>query len=719
MKRILLLTLLLVVGFFAKATPPDEGMWLPMFVERMNYADMKEHGLKLTPKEIYDINNSSLKDAIVMLGRGFCTAEMVSDQGLVLTNHHCAYDMIQSHSSVENDYLTDGFWAMKKEDELPNPGITASYLQSMEDVTEKVLKDVTDEMTETERAETIGKAMKMLRDEKSEEGKYTVNIRSFYGGNEYYLFIYKTYKDVRLVGAPPSAVGKFGGDTDNWMWPRHTGDFSVLRVYAGADNEPADYSKDNKPYKPKHFLPISLKGVKKDDYAMVMGYPGSTNRYLSSYGITRELEKNQPSVVKIRGERLAILKEDMDADKAVQIKYASKYAGISNYWKYFIGQQAGLKRLKVYDKKKAQEDAFAEWVSEDDARKKEYGEALKMLDEGFSEYSDYTLAQVYRREAGFGSEILRFAFSFRPLIAELSKDSVNQERVNKIAKSIKGRATDHFKNYNASTDKKVTAKLLSMYAEDVSASQLPSFLKVAKAKYTGNFEKFAEKLFKKSFLDNEAEVMAFLNAPNKKTLMKDPAIIAFNSLMENGRMLSEKTTALQDKLVKGNRLYIDGMRKMNPDKKYYPNANSTMRLSYGNVLPYSPKDGVKYEFTTTADGILQKEIPNDDEFHVPAKLKKLLVDKDYGQYANKEGKLVTCFITNNDITGGNSGSPVINAKGELIGLAFDGNWEAMSGDIAFEPELQRCINVDIRYVLFIIDKYAGAKHLIEEMKIIK
>ena len=720
-KTTLLVAILLCCEWIAPAAPivVDEGMWLPMFIGEQNYDDMKAKGLKLTAKEIYDINNSSLKDAIVMLGRGFCTAEVVSPEGLVLTNHHCAYDMIQSHSTVENDYLKDGFWAMKKSDELPNPGITASFLLRMEDVTEKVLKDVKDDMDETTREEVIAKASKRLQNDAAEGGKFTVNVRNFYGGNEYYMFIYVTYKDVRLVGAPPSSVGKFGGDTDNWMWPRHTGDFSMLRIYADKDNQPAAYSKDNQPLKPKHHLPVSVKGVKEGDFAMVMGYPGSTDRYLTSYGIKRELETRQPTIVKIRGERLDLMKEDMDASNKVRIQYASKYASVSNYWKYFIGQQAGLKRLKVEEKKKATERAFAKWVDADKARKAKYGDALSSLEKGYAQLSEYTLSEVYLREAGFGSEILRFAFNFVPLERELAKDEPNMDAVKAMTASLKATVEGHFKDYNAGTDQKVTAKLLSMYAQDVPASQLPSFLAEAKAKYGSDFSKYSAKLFKKSFLDDKDAVMAFLANPSAKMIQKDPAFTAFMSILQKRFAMGAQIEGAQQLIDKGNRLFIAGLREMNPDKKYYPNANSTMRLTYGTVLPYSAKDAVFYDFTTTSEGILEKEIPGDGEFDVPARLKKLLEGKDFGMYANKDGELVTCFITNNDITGGNSGSPVINGSGELIGLAFDGNWEAMSGDIAFEPKLQRCINVDIRYVLFIIDKYAGAKHLVDEMTIKK
>lgn len=718
-KKVLLLAILICCSLISTATPPDEGMWLPMFIKRLNYEDMQKKGLQLTPEEIYSINNSSLKDAIVRLGRGFCTAEVISDKGLLLTNHHCAYDVIQDNSTTEHNYLRDGFWAKDLKSELPNPGLTASFLVRMEDVTEKVMANVNDDMDAADRAAAIRAVAKELEGAASEEGKYDVNVRSFFAGNEYYMFVYKTYRDVRLVGAPPEAVGKFGGDTDNWMWPRHTGDFSMLRIYAGSDNEPADYSENNVPLKPKHHLPVSLKGVKEGDYAMVMGYPGSTDRYLSSYGVQMALDKTQPTTVKIRGERLDLMKEDMDQSEEIRLKYASKYASVSNYWKYFIGQQAGLKRLKVYDKKKATEDEFEKWVAANADRKAKYGEAISLLKEGYAEMNELALARVYLNEAAFGSEILRFAFSFSGLERALSADDPDQGRITKMAEALQKRAEGFYKEYNAPTDQKVTAALLELFYKGVPKSQQPDVFETINSKYKGNFEKYSAMLFKKSIFANKATLDAFLKAPSAKALSKDPAIQAINSILGNFRQnLAPKMGPANEKINKGNRLFIAGLREMNPSKKYYPNANSTMRLTYGTVLPYRAKDAVNYDFITTGKGILEKEIPHDEEFHVPSHLHTLLEKGDFGQYA-ENGQLVTCFLTNNDITGGNSGSPVINANGELIGVAFDGNWEAMSGDIAFEPELQRCINVDIRYVLFIIDKYANAKHLVDEMTLRK
>jgi hypothetical protein len=494
----------------------------------------------------------------------------------------------------------------------------------------------------------------------------------------------------------------------------------MLRVYTAPNGAPADYSKENVPMKPKHHLPVSMKGVKEGDYAMVMGYPGTTQRYLTSYGIQLALEQTNPTRVAVRDRRLTIMKEDMDADRAVGIKYASKHANIANYWKYFIGQSEGLKRLKVYDKKKAIEEEFTKWVNADAARQAKYGKALKQIEEGYKMMANSEKSNVYLQEAAFGSEILTLAIGFG-MNGNVLYDAKAEAAVKAATKAqLEAGAAEHFKDYNMATDMKITAALLEMYYKGVDKAQWPEVFKTIETKYKGDFKKYTAALFAKSIFSSEAKVKAFLAAPSGKLLEKDPAVQAIMSIRSNyvDKMAQSRGLA-QMQIEAGMRLLVDGLRQMNATAKYYPNANSTMRLTYGTVMPYHAKDAVFYDYFTTGKGILEKEIPNDDEFHVPAKLKELLEKKEFGEYATPDGQLVTAFITNNDITGGNSGSPVINGKGELIGLAFDGNWEAMSGAIAFEPELQRCINVDIRYVLFIIDKYAGASHLIKEMTLRK
>ena len=696
----------------------DEGMWVPLFIESLNYQEMKEMGLKLTADQIYSTNHSSLKDAIAIFGRG-CTSEVISDQGLLLTNHHCGYGQIQAHSSVEHDYLTEGFWAESMEDELPNPGLTATFLIRIEDVTAKVLNEVNDDMTEEERYEKIRSASDELKTQATDGTHYNAMVRSFFEGNEYYMFVYETYNDVRLVGAPPSSVGKYGADTDNWMWPRHTGDFSIFRIYTDKDGNPAEYSEDNIPLKPRHFLPVSIAGVEKGDFAMIMGYPGSTQRYLTSWGVKMALDISNQTVVDVRDKKLKIMMEDMQADPAVRIKYASKYARTSNYWKYFIGQTKGLKRLKVYDKKKALEEDFRNWVGQNAQREEKYREALDLIASAYDQISKYEKVRIYQREAIMrGSEIIGFAADFSDLKRMLGEDT-EQEKIDAEIQKLKEEAVDYFKDYNLPTDKKLLAAMMEMYHKNIPADQQPDYLKEINKKYKGDYDTYAEKVFDKSVFTSLESVNAFLDSPSAKKIDKDPAYEAakaFNNFYV--QELRPKTLDAYDKLDKGNRLFVAGLREMQPDKKFYPDANFTMRLTYGQVLDYYPADAVHYNYYTTLEGVMEKEDPNNWEFVVPEKLKELYNEKDYGPYG--EGDVMkVCFLTNHDITGGNSGSPVINGRGELIGLAFDGNWEAMSGDIAFEPELQRTINVDIRYVLFIIDKYAGAKRLIDEMKIVK
>lgn len=714
MKKSILIVLSVVLAM--GTVRADEGMWLPLLVKRLNYADMQAKGLQLTAEEIYSVNNSSLKDAIVSLG-GFCSAEVISKQGLLLTNHHCGYDAIQSHSSVENDYLTNGFWAKTKADELPNEGLTAAFLVRMEDVTNQILGEITSSMTPAERANKVREITQKLVKSATEGTTYNANVREFFNGNEYYLFVYQTYKDVRLVGAPPSAVGKFGGDTDNWMWPRHTGDFTLLRVYADKNGNPAAYSKDNVPLTPKHSLPVSIAGVEKGDYAMIMGYPGSTDRYLTSFGVKKELDLHQPNVVKIRDLKLAIMREYMEADPKVRIMYASNYASVANYWKYYIGQQKQLKRNKVYDKKIALEDEFRKWVAADANRTAKYGKALELIEEGTKAEALTEVANTYVIEAGLqGSASILFAFRMGRSLAPVMKDAA-------ALAAAKARFDEqieaHFKDTYLPCDQKLFAEMLQLFQKNVPADQQPAFMQelVAK-KFKGNFQLFAQKAFETSVFTDKNRLQAFLQKPDQKILDKDMVSIVAQDLFAMYMKMTQAAGSAAAGLQEGNRLFVAGLREMQPNKKFYPDANSTMRLTYGSVLDYQPADAVSYNFYTTLDGAMDKEDPTNDEFVVPAKLKELYQKKDYGRWANKDGKIVTCFLTNNDITGGNSGSPVINARGELIGTAFDGNWEAMSGDIAFENQVQRTIVCDIRYVLFIIDKYANAGHLIDEMNLV-
>lgn len=717
-KRLIFLLITVCIILNLQATPPDEGMWLPMFVERLNYTDMKKKGLKLTPEEIYSINSSSLKDAIVMLDGGSCTAEIVSPQGLLFTNHHCAYEALQSHSTVELNHLDNGFWAQNMGEELPNAGMTASLLVRMEDVTEQVLKEVNDDMSIAERKEVINKVSGKINTKASENGRYQAQTKGFFAGNEYYLFVYETFRDVRLVGAPPESIGKFGGDTDNWMWPRHTGDFALLRIYTAPDGSPADYSEKNIPLKPRHHLPVSVDGVKRGDFAMVLGFPGSTNRYKSSWGIEETVETNNPLIIKVRDKRLALMREDMNADPAVRLQYASKYAVISNYWKYFQGQNRGVERLDVKERKAALETQFANWVAADPMRKTKYEKALELLENGYAVRAATNPYYWHINESLMGSEILEYAYGAVGLRAAMRDPENNKGLIEELVTDFQHGLDEYFENYHAPTDQKVTTALLELFAEDVKGSELMPELFEEVMSSDGNFKKLVDNIFEKSIFSSKERMQAFLSNPQAEVILDDPVFPVINGVFRTYfQKVQPQRAGATDQINHGYRLFIAGLREMQPTKSFYPDANSTMRLTYGQVLDYFPEDAKLFSYYSTAQGIIQKEDPDNPEFVVPSRLRTLIQNKDYGQYA-KNGRLRVTFITNNDITGGNSGSPVINGRGELIGIAFDGNWEAMSGGLAFEPDLQRCINVDIRYVLFIIDKYANAGHLINEMTIV-
>jgi hypothetical protein len=719
MNKIILSCLTLIGVFCQQTLKADEGMWLPLLLKRLNYEDMKKKGCKLTAEEIYDINKSSLKDAVVMLSGGSCSAEVISTEGLLLTNHHCGYEAIQSNSTVEHDYLTDGFWAKSKAEELPSGGITASFLVRIEDVTARILAEVNASMSESERTAKVRQLYKTIEGEATNGNGYNAAVKSFFNGNEYYLFVYETFTDVRLVGAPPESVGKFGGDTDNWMWPRHTGDFSLLRVYANADNKPAEFSKTNVPYKAKHSLPISLDGVKENDFTMVMGYPGTTDRYLTSYGVQTALDLTNPAVVKIRDKKLKIMREDMDASTDIRIKYAAKYAQTANYWKYFIGQSQQLRNNNVVQKKKELETSFNQWAGQDPQRQAKYGSALSDIEKGYEEIRKITLNRTYLNEAVFqGASIMLFSFQMGQM-KEMMADSSKAGELAEALTELRASGEEMYKDYNKPTDQKLFAAMLQMYAEGLPKDQLPPIFDTIQLKWANNYKAYAEHVYQNSVFSSLESFNKFIDNPSLAVLEKDPALLASSSFVGNYRgKYQPKITEIQARIERGNRSFIAGMREMMPEKKFYPNANSTMRLTYGQVKEYEPRDAVEYEEYTTLKGVIEKEDPTNPEFVVPAKLKELYNAKDYGIYG-ENGTLNTCFISNNDITGGNSGSPVINGKGQLIGCAFDGNWEAMSGDIFFEDKIQRTISVDIRYVLFLIDKLGEAGNIVDEMKLMK
>ncbi len=693
----------------------DEGMWLLPLLDKLNIGTMTEMGLKLTAEDIYSINKASMKDAIVIFGGG-CTGEIVSPEGLLLTNHHCGYGQIQNHSTVEHDYLTNGFWAMTRDEELANPGLSVTFLVRIEDVTARMLSKVTPEMTETARAEALNAERTAITLEATKGTGYRAQVSSFYGGNQFFTLIYEIYSDVRLVGTPPNSIGKYGHDTDNWMWPRHTGDFSVFRVYMSPDGKPAEYSKDNVPLKPKHYLPVSIKDLKKDDFSMVMGYPGGTTRFMTSYEVDEAMKITNANRVKIRGEKQAIWMKDMMADPKVNIQYSSKFAGSSNYWKFSIGQNEGLERLRTAASKAAFEADFMKWVNADKARVEKYGNALTLIKNAIEGRAEKYYAQQYLNEVFRSScELISFSGQFAAL-----EDAMKEGNKDRVAE-ITGRALNNldafYGDYNYPTDIKTTKAMFKLYKADIGPKFWPDIYAFIDKKFKGDSDRFVDDLFARSVFVTPERLKAFLAKPDLKTLQKDPALVASKSITAVGRTLQQDLAAFNADLSKGQRTYLAGVMEYAPDKTLYPDANFTMRLTYGKVQDYYPQDAVHYNWYTTLDGVIKKYKPADYEFDLPQRLIDLYNKKEFGRYASPEGYMPVCFITNNDITGGNSGSPVINGNGELIGLAFDGNWEAMTGNIAFEPDLQRCICVDIRYVLWIMDVYAGAGHLLKEMDI--
>ncbi len=691
-------------------------MWLPMLIQRLNQENLKEMGLRLTPEEIYSVNNGSLKDAIVSMG-GFCTGEIISDQGLMLTNHHCGYDAIRENSSVEADYLTNGFWASNFKEELPNEGLWVSFLVRMEDVTAEVLEAVADASSEADRRQKAMATMRAIAGRAEEGNHYKAEVKEFYAGNEYYLFVYERFEDVRLVGAPPSSIGKYGGDTDNWMWPRHTGDFALFRVYSAPDGSPAAYSPENVPLKPRHHLPVSLAGVEEGDFTMTFGFPGSTDRYLTSWGIEQALEMRNPTIVEIRDAKLEVLRKDMRADDATRLMYASKFAQIANYWKYFIGQTEQLKQLDVKSTKEEIEAAFQAWAEADATRKETYGEALTLLREGTAMKDATVVGGTYVLEAGLlGADVILHTYRMsQQLEAFMAMEDGPEKEAMKDG--LKLAAAEFFENVNLETDRKIFAVTHELYSKNVPSEQQPAYMRDLKGKMNGKWDKFADKAYAKSVFSDKDRFNKFLEKPNEKALAKDPMKAVADDLFEVYRGQSAVNQEANELLAQGARLFQAGLREMMPDKDFYPDANSTLRASFGNVRAYQPKDGVMFKYYTTIDGKMAKENPDDDEFIVPERVSELYAKGDFGQYADANGQLRVNFISTNDITGGNSGSPVINGYGELVGLAFDGNWEAMSGDINFEPSVQRTISVDVRYVLWVIDKFAGASHLIDEMTI--
>ena len=710
MKKLWAVLLLLVASGQVFA---DEGMWVLKELNKQNLERMKELGFTPSYEQLYSETDPCVANAVVIFGGG-CSGITVSNEGLIFTNHHCGFGSIQQLSSVEHDYLKDGFVSQSKEEELPVPGLTVRYLRETVDVSDRInsqIASIKEEHLRLAAADSIGQAM---ADSVGNTEFQAADVVPFYNNNKYFLIVYDVFNDVRMVFAPPSSVGKFGGDTDNWMWPRHTGDFSVFRVYAGADNKPAAYSKDNKPYQPKYVAEVSLQGYQDKDYAMTIGFPGSTDRYLCSWGVQQRIEDSNKPRIEVRGIKQAIWKDAMLKSDEVRIKYASKYAGSSNYWKNSIGMNKGLANLKVIDRKREEEAAFAAWVAQDAKRKEVYGDVLSLLEKGYTSSSEYKKISTYLGEAFLsGAEIVKLA---RMIQSVDVKGSTPEEIDIFLEDNIKS----FFKDYDASLDRKVLAAMMKIVKERVPAENLPDIYKKVDKKYKGDYEKYAADVFKKTSILSYDNIASMLKDPKKYAkLKKDPAAELSLSVLISLFELHQLTGDSDYDIAKGERLYFAGLKEMHPEKAFASDANFTMRVSYGSIGGYRPYDAAWYDYYTTQKGIFEKENPESDEFWVQPEILNLIRSKDFGQYANKDGELQLCFLSNNDITGGNSGSPVFDKNARLIGLAFDGNWEAMSGDIAFEPDLQRTISVDIRYVLYMIDKWGKCPRLIEELKLVK
>ena len=721
MKKIKISALLLLLTFlFTYLARADEGMWIPILIGK-NYQQMKKQGFKLTAEDLYSINKASIKDAIVSLGGGFCTGEVVSNKGLVFTNHHCGYEAIDANSTAQNDILDNGFYAKNYGEEKPIAGLYMEFLVRIEDVSAQVL-DALKGSNDKDRGEKLAAIKKEIVNNAISGTHYGGAVNTFYDGNQYFLFVYDRYTDIRLVGAPPQSIGKFGGETDNWEWPRHTGDFSIFRIYMGKGGQPADYAPHNIPYVPKRFLPLSIKGIKRGDFAMIYGYPGQTDRFLTSNGVKLATDETNPVIVKLRDIRLKAWKEEMDKSLDTRLKLSSEYAKIANYWKYYIGETEQLKHLDVYDQKKQEEDEFTKWAAD----KKPYSNLMDDYRKLYADYEPYAIHRTYINEGLLAPGFVVNTLNTYYILRSLNTKKDDAAAVDNLTKQLKKLNADYVNTYNETADKKIFAQLMASYYKDVPMNQRPEFIESIVSKYApGNpaeaFSKFADYLWANSNLIAPDKLNAFMQTPSVDAISTDPAVVYalnLNPRIYTKNVFGNKISDFETRKAGLDKLYVQALLEKNQDKLMYPDANSTMRISYGTLEPYVGKDNVKMPMQTNLDGVMAKYKPGDSEFDLPASLIDAYKHKNFGQYA-ENGTIPVDFITDDDITGGNSGSPVINGDGELIGLAFDGNWESMGSNISFTKKYNRTICVDIRYVLWCIDILGHADNLISELDIHK
>lgn len=722
MKNKLLITFLLLSTILAPSLIADEGMWIPLLIEKYNIKLMQEKGFKLSAEDIYSVNKACMKDAVVLFGGG-CTGEVISADGLLITNHHCGYSQIQKHSTLDHDYLTNGFWAMSGDEELPNPGLSVTFLKRMEDVTDKVMMGVTNGMEDKTRDELVNSNIAGIVKDAIEGTGYSAFVRPFYMGKQYFLFVNESFKDIRLVGAPPSSIGKFGGETDNWIWPRHTGDFSLFRIYADKNNKPADYSKSNIPYKAPYHFPISLKGIKEGDFTMVFGYPGSTAEYAPSYHIDMVKNYINPKMIDIRTKKIGIMEDAMNTDPLIRIQYSAKKAGIANSWKKWIGENLGLEKMKTIEKKEDFEKRLTNWINADNDRIFRYGNLLPKYKELYTGLREYGFVNSYTNEVFFNSsaEVIAFSRNIKSL-AELVKNKGDESQIKDLKTKLIASGKNFFKNFNQPTDKKLFVAVMSLYGENLDIKwQVPEYIKLKYA-CKGNFSSIVDKLYKQSPFTDEAKYTTFVSGFNSGSISKlnnDPfyqlALKVTDFLTDN---VKPELLRLNEEIQRLNSDYMTAQMEFDKDRVFYPDANLTLRLTYGSVKGYFSKDAVYFKYYTTLKGIIEKDNPDIYDYDVPARLRDLYNTKNYGRYA-QNGEVHVCFIADNHTTGGNSGSPVINADGQLIGINFDRAWEGVASDLSFNPDQSRNISLDIRYALFIIDKFAGAGYLLKEMTIVE